>query len=76
LNRVLQVAGIMCAFAAGSALSVLVALLAWIAGLLSIVVNGIVARLCRIVVCGCLAVLLEVNLWDLRMSTNPVMFRL
>ena len=53
LNRVLQVADISSVFAAGSALSVLVALLAWNAGLLSIVVNGIVARLCRIVVSVC-----------------------
>lgn len=61
LNRVLQVAGISCVFAAGSALSVPVALLAWNAGLLSIVVNGIVARLCRMLVSVCLAFLLEVN---------------
>jgi hypothetical protein len=48
-NRVLQVVGISCAFVAGSALSVLIALLAWNAGLLFIVVNGIVERLCRFV---------------------------
>ncbi len=48
LSQVLRVEGISCAYAAGGALFVQDALLVWNAGSLSIVVNGIVERLCRV----------------------------
>lgn len=48
LNQVLQGEGISCAYAAGSALSVLDVLLGWNFGLLSIAVNNNVDRLCRV----------------------------